>query len=344
MQGFQENPCAAASANRAVFQSRVAAPSGKPCGQQVGIPAVSTLSGRQRHDAAAMPALPITDERWSGLPLLMCNMDPGLYRLEVHTPVLITRDDLGTQVEVLNDGPRRIAFRQAPLRFDLFPAGLVMDAHSDRPATKSLVVALPPEWMPRDEAAPDGQMRLRSRFQFADVELRRLVWRLTTHHRSGEPLGHSYNGAVSRTLVDRIVRLQLALDAHHPDSVGLKAEARHVVETLIDASLQEPPSSAALAAKVGMGLGRFLREFKVTFAATPHQYIQQRRLQRARDMLRDTDASLSTVALETGFASHSHFATVFRAATGSTPSDYRRVHQPPRVPARSVWSHARLRA
>jgi len=283
-----------------------------------------------------MPATPITDEHWSGLPLLMCNMDPGLYRLDVHTPMLVVRDDIGTQVEVLNtDGPR-VAFRQAPLRFDLFSAGLVMDAVSDRAATKSLVVALPPEWMPPDDGAPDGQIRLRPRYQFVDVELRRLVWRLSTHHRSGEPLGHAYNGAVSRTLVDRIVRLQLAADARHPGSVGLKVEARRVVETLIDAHLQEPLSSAALAARVGMGLGRFLREFKVTFAATPHQYIQQRRLQRARELLRSTDASLSTVALETGFASHSHFATAFRAATGVTPSDYRRANNGSHAPASMV--------
>src|SRR5262245_47950603 len=181
---------------------------------------------------SAMPAMPLTDEHWSGLPLLMCNMDPGVYRLDVHTPVLITRDDLGTEVEVFNDGPRRIHFRQAPLRFDLFSAGLVMDAVSDRPATKSLVVALPGEWMPPDDGAPDGQIRLRARFQFADVELRRLVWRLTTHHRGGEPLGHSYNGAVSRMLVDRIVRLQLARDARDPDSVGLRPEARRLVEAL----------------------------------------------------------------------------------------------------------------
>lgn len=273
-----------------------------------------------------MPATPLTDDHWTGLPLLQCNMDPGLYRLDVATPILVIRDDLGTHVEVLNDdGERRVAFRQAPLRFDLFSTGLVMDAVSDRPATKSLVVALPPQWLPADDdGAADGQIRLRSRFQFADAPLRRLVWRLSTHHRSGEPLGHSYNGAVSRTIVDRVLRLQLARDARHPDSVGLRPEARQVVATLVDASLQEPPSAAALAAMVGMGLGRFLREFKVTFEATPHQYVQQRRLSRACELLRRTDASLSTVALETGFASHSHFSTVFRATTGVTPSDYRR--------------------
>jgi AraC family transcriptional regulator len=150
------------------------------------------------------------------------------------------------------------------------------------------------------------------------------VWRLTTHHGGGEPLGHTYNQAVSRTIVDRVVRLQFAADAGQPDSVGLKPEARRVVEALIDANLQEPPTAAAMSTKVGMGLVRFVREFKVTFEATPHQYIQQRRLMRARELLGSTDASLSTVALETGFASHSHFSTAFRAATGVTPSSYRR--------------------
>lgn len=271
-----------------------------------------------------MPATPITDEHWTGLPLLQCHMDPGLYRLDVDTPILVIRDDLGTQVEVLNDGARRVAFRQAPLRFDLFSTGLVMDAVSDRPATKSLVVALPADWLRAAGDASDGATPLQARFQFADAPLRRLVWRLTTHHRSGEPLGHSYNGAVSRTIVDRILRLQFARDARHPDSVGLKPEARRIVERLVDASLQEPPGPAALAASVGMGLGRFLREFKVTFEATPHQYVQQRRLSRACELLRATDASLSTVALETGFASHSHFSTAFRAVLGMTPRSYRR--------------------
>jgi AraC-like DNA-binding protein len=286
--------------------------------------AVSTPSVGKSHHALPMPATPITDDDWTGLPLLQCNMDPGLYRLDVDTPILVIRNDLGSHVEVLNGGERHVAFRQAPLRFDLFSAGLLMNAVSDRPATKSLVVALPLDWLPADDEAPDGQIRLRSRFQFADTPLRRMVWRLTSHHRSGEPLGRAYNGAVSRTIVDRIVRLQFARDARHPDSVGLKPEARQLVESLVDASLQEPPSAAVLAAKVGMGMGRFLREFKVTFAATPHQYIQQRRLARACELLRATDAALSSVALETGFASHSHFATVFRAATGVTPRSYRR--------------------
>lgn len=272
-----------------------------------------------------MPASPLTDESWAGLPLLQCNMDPGLYRLDVDTPVLIFREEPGLIVEVPTEPDGRcIQFRQAPLRFDLFASGVEMKAVSDRQATKSLVVALPPEWLTAHRDAPGEPVEVRSKIQFADTELRRLVWRLTTHHRSGEPLGSAYSGAVSRTIVDRVVRLQLADEARSRGSAGLKAEARSLVEALVDSNLQAPPSVSEMAAKIGMGMGKFVHEFKTTFEASPHQYIQRRRLVRARELLLATDASLTTIALETGFANHSHFSTVFRAVTGMTPSSYRR--------------------
>src|SRR5262245_8570039 len=132
-------------------------------------------------------------------------MDPGLYRLHVDPPVLITRCDVGTSVEVEDETGAHSPFRQAPLRFDLFSTGSSMDAVSDRPATKSLVVALPPAWL-----AADGGIHLSARYQFTDVELQRLVWGLSRHHRDGEPFGQDYSRAVSDAIVDRVVRGQLA--------------------------------------------------------------------------------------------------------------------------------------
>lgn len=271
-----------------------------------------------------MPASPLTDETWAGLPLLQCNMDPGLYRLDVDTPVLIFRDEPGLIVEVPDRDGRCIEFRQAPLRFDLFASGVEMNAVSDRQATLSLVVALPLEWLSVHQDLPGEPVELRSRIQFADSELRRLVWRLTTHHRSGEPLGSAYSGAVSRTIVNRVMKLQLADEARHRGCVGLDREACRLVETLVDSNLQDPPSVAAMASKIGIGTTRFVREFKTAFEATPHQYIQRRRLQRARELLVTSDAPLTSIALDTGFASHAHFSTAFRAEAGVTPSGYRR--------------------
>jgi len=271
-----------------------------------------------------MPATPLTDETWPGLPLLQCNMDPGLYELHVHTPMLVFRHDVGSRVEAPDQNGRCVAFRQAPQRFDLFAQGLQMNAVSDRIATMSLVIALPPEWLPIDHGGAQGRFDVRSLYQFADPELRRLVRRLTTCHRSGWPLGSVYSEAVSRTLVDRIVRLQLAADARHPDSAGLDRQAREWIERLVDSNLQEPPTTMAMAATLGMGVVRFARAFKATFSATPHQYIQARRLKHAQELLHRTDAPLTAIALDTGFASHAHFSAVFRATTGVTPSSYRR--------------------
>ena len=271
-----------------------------------------------------MPASPLTDATWAGLPLLQCNMDPGPYWLDVDTPVLIFREEPGLIVEVPEHDGRCIEFRQAPLRFDLFASGVEMKAVSDRHATLSLVVVLPPDWLSVHQDTPGEQLELRSKIQFADNELRRLVWRLTTHHRGGEPLGAAYSGAVSRTIVDRVVRLQLADEAQQRREPGLDPEARRLVQDLVDTHLQQPPTAAVLAAKLGIGTSRFVREFKASFKASPHQYIQSRRLLRARELLLATDASLTSIALDTGFANHAHFSTVFRAATGTTPSSYRR--------------------
>ena len=271
-----------------------------------------------------MPASPLTDESWSGLPLLQCNMDPGLYELHVETPMLVFRDDLGSRVEAPDEDGRCVEFRQAPLRFDLFASGLQMNAISDRFATKSLVVALPPDWLPVDHAGAQDRFGMRSLYQFADTELKRLVWRLTSCHRAGEPLGSLYSEAVSRTLVDRIVTVQLAADARRPDGAGLSLAAQEWIEMFVDSNLQDAPTIVAMAATLGMGVVRFSREFKATFSATPHQYIQARRLRHSRELLRCTDASLTAIALETGFASHAHFSAVFRAMTGVTPSSYRR--------------------
>ena len=271
-----------------------------------------------------MPAAPLTDANWSGLPLLMCDMDPGLYRIDVDTPMLVVRQDPGTRVEVLSPDGQGMRFRQAPLRFDLFPAGLQMNALSDRPATKSLVVALPAQWLPGDLSGVPGPGALRARFQFADLELRRLIWRLTTHHRSGEPLGADYTGAVSRVIVDRVMESQIAFENGLPGRQGLDRKARQTVDQLLQGNLQEPPSVATMAAAVGLGITRFVQQFKASFEATPHQVLQQRRLARARELLLQTDASLTTIAHETGFCSHAHFSTVFRATMGVTPSHYRR--------------------
>jgi len=91
----------------------------------------------------------------------------------------------------------------------------------------------------------------------------------------------------------------------------------------IQANLGGEVHLEGLARAAGLSPFHFAKLFKQSTGSTPHQYIVQRRLERATELLRSTEVNLSEVALECGFADQSHFANVFRRFVGVTPSQYR---------------------
>jgi AraC family transcriptional regulator len=83
-------------------------------------------------------------------------------------------------------------------------------------------------------------------------------------------------------------------------------------------------SLAALASDAGLSRFHFCRAFKESTGLSPHAWLRQHRLEQAMNMLRDTDASIVSVAAALGYASQTAFAAAFRRLTGETPSDWRR--------------------
>ena len=67
----------------------------------------------------------------------------------------------------------------------------------------------------------------------------------------------------------------------------------------------------------------FAKLFKQSMGASPHQCILQRRLERAKELLRNPALSLSDISLDAGFADQSHFTNIFRRFAGATPSKFR---------------------
>lgn len=94
---------------------------------------------------------------------------------------------------------------------------------------------------------------------------------------------------------------------------------------LIERNIEGRHTAASLADAVGLGEGDFLSAFGATFGVSPHQFLIERRIERARRLLRETRLSLTEIAMRTGFATPSHFSTTFRARTGVSPRDYRRL-------------------
>jgi AraC family transcriptional regulator len=83
-------------------------------------------------------------------------------------------------------------------------------------------------------------------------------------------------------------------------------------------------SLAGLASDAGLSRFHFCRAFKESTGLSPHAWLRQHRLEQAMNMLRDTDASVVSIAAALGYASQTAFAAAFRKLTGETPSDWRR--------------------
>ena len=102
----------------------------------------------------------------------------------------------------------------------------------------------------------------------------------------------------------------------------LKCRLRRVVERIHN-DFHTELDLGELAAEAGWSRAHFLRRFRSTFGRTPHRYLLDYRLFKAREMLARGSASLAEVAAACGFASHAHFSTAFRAWFGMQPSDPR---------------------
>jgi len=114
-----------------------------------------------------------------------------------------------------------------------------------------------------------------------------------------------------------------ALRERRPAS-RLAARKLQRVLDYIDANLRHDIALADLARLVAMSPGHFAHLFRQTTGFPPHRFIVERRVDRAKALLRDTDLPITEIAEQVGCASHSHLSVVFHRETGVTPRDFRR--------------------
>jgi transcriptional regulator GlxA family with amidase domain len=107
------------------------------------------------------------------------------------------------------------------------------------------------------------------------------------------------------------------------DLSGRSEKLRKVVELMAD-HLEEPMTAGQLAKTVKLSVRQVERLFLKHLNMTPGRYYMGLRLERARELLRQTNQPILEVALSTGFGSHSYFAQSYRQQFGRSPSDERR--------------------
>jgi AraC family transcriptional regulator len=159
-----------------------------------------------------------------------------------------------------------------------------------------------------------------------DNVISRLLKLLEMEMLAGGETGLLYADSLAQALAARYLLLNENSDHAIAKKISPlpQAIARRVKEYM-EAHLQDNLSLDQLARETHYSAGHFLRMFRAATGMTPHQYLTERRIERAKRILRDEgETSLIDMAARCGFSSQSHMTRVFREQTGVTPYAFKR--------------------
>lgn len=131
---------------------------------------------------------------------------------------------------------------------------------------------------------------------------------------------HSLEAKHAEEVVDSYLNATLA-----PVEVvgGLPPRRLQRVLQHVRENIEKELAVAEMAEVVGMSQYYFSKLFKMSTGTTPHQYVMRQRVERAQELLRESQLALVEVGSQVGFETQSHFTSVFRRLVGITPKRYR---------------------
>jgi AraC family transcriptional regulator len=173
------------------------------------------------------------------------------------------------------------------------------------------------------ETVRGGIAQFETRFPINDPFVSQIVSTIAHEMESGF-LDHSLVDALNAALAVRIVRHFV-----DPSKITLAPSNRLSRERLqrvcdyIEAHLDDRLTLADLAGVACLSPYHFSRSFKQAVGVGPQRYVMQRRIERAKTLVRRTRQPLAAIALEVGFTDQSHLTSLFRRETGMTPGRFR---------------------
>lgn len=170
----------------------------------------------------------------------------------------------------------------------------------------------------------DERLELIPEARVRDPQIEAIGLMLLSELQQGPTANKLYVDSLANVLAVHLIR-------HHtitqPQPVmyegGLPQRQLAQVLDYIDAHLHQEIKLADLAALLGISEFHFSRQFKRVLGTAPYQYLLQQRIERAKQLLKQSDRSIAEIALMCGFNSHSHLSKQFRQLTGITPKIYR---------------------
>jgi AraC family transcriptional regulator len=225
-----------------------------------------------------------------------------------------------------NGGPsRRLRIGEDEVVF--IPAGFPFSSRSSEDA-EFLTLTLTPGFVRC--AAPDalgglGQPTFRPQVPILDAFLARTLLALGQEVDRGFPGGRWYGEALATAVAAHVVRHFANRDGRSADAPGPRLSRHHLTHALsyIDEHLDQEIPLRMLAESVGLSPFHFCRVFKQSTGLSPHRYVVQRRVERARELLLAGNERIAAVATRVGFCDQSHLTAHFKRTYGVTPREFR---------------------
>jgi transcriptional regulator GlxA family with amidase domain len=178
--------------------------------------------------------------------------------------------------------------------------------------------------------------------EFEDVELTKSVFvidgnRITTAGGTAsidmmlKIIADDFGEEMANAVADQLIYSSIRTDQDTqrlsiPTRIGVRHPKLSRVIQMMEQNIEEPISPAILAKDVGMSTRQLERLFRRYLSRSPKRYYMELRLQKARNLLMQTDMTVINVALACGFASPSHFSKCYRSHYDTTPYRERGTH------------------
>lgn len=165
---------------------------------------------------------------------------------------------------------------------------------------------------------PD-RLYIEPQMQIKDPRLQHLGWAVKAELEAIDPVGRLYAECLGTAIAAHMLR-HYAPRAELPSGRGLSKRQLNRILEHIQEHLSSDLSLAELAEVIGVSASHLKAQFKGSTGTPVHQYIVQRRVEYAVELLSGGKRRLSEVALQAGFADQSHMARCMRRVIGMTPS------------------------